>query len=184
MSHFDLDEFVAEAIAISKQQDAYDKIKQLMLTTFTQPEKVAAAIGDKYGKDVILHEDENISIWNVYFDPANVVPPHDHQTDVAIGIYQGTERNFIFQRTACALELETIQDLKPGDTFFLTPDHIHAAGTATSAPVQGIHIYMGELTKINRSLFDWDSGQPLSFSDEVYEGLKREPAYLTRYTDT
>ena len=184
MSQFDLDGFVAEAIAISKQDNAYTKIKQLMLATFTQADKVAAAMGDKFGKDVILYEDENISIWNVYFDPANVVPPHDHQTDVAIGIYQGTERNFIFQRTEDTLELETIKDMAPGDTLFLSPDAIHAAGTATQEPVQGIHIYMAALTTINRSLFDWDTGQASSFSDEVYEGLRRESAYLNRYTDT
>jgi len=184
MSQFDLDDFVAEAIAISKQDDAYTKIKQLMLATFTQADKVAAAIGDKYGKDVILYEDEKISIWHVYFDPTNVVPPHDHQTDVAIGIYQGTERNFIFQRTEESLTLETIQDMSPGDTLFLSPETIHAAGTATQEPVQGIHIYMAALTKISRSLFDWETGQPASFSDEVYEGLRRETAYLKRYTGT
>jgi hypothetical protein len=68
--------------------------------------------------------------------------------------------------------------------LFLSPDAIHAAGTATQEPVQGIHIYMAALTTINRSLFDWDTGQASSFSDEVYEGLRRESAYLSRYTDT
>jgi len=181
MSQFDLDEFVAEAIAISKQEDAYAKIKQLMLATFTQPEQVEAAMHGSNGKDEILYEDKNISIWNVYFDPANVVPPHDHQTDVAIGIYQGTERNFIFQRTTNSLQLETIKDMSPGDTFFLGPDAIHAAGTATQEPVQGIHIYMAKLTKITRSLFDWDTGQPLPFSDEVYETLRQRANIPTRY---
>ncbi|HCH23708.1 MAG TPA: hypothetical protein DE179_05360 [Oceanospirillaceae bacterium] len=182
MPSFDLQDFVSQAKAASTGPDAYDNIKSMMLQAFTNPQAVAAAMPPLAGTDEVLYEDEHISIWHVYFDPTNVVPPHDHQTQVAIGIHTGIERNFIFQQTTQGLVLETIQDLSPGDTFFLEPETIHAAGAATSAAVMGIHIYMAALTKIDRSLFDWDTGEALSFSDEVYARLKRQPDYLERYT--
>ena len=62
---------------------------------------------------------------------------------------------------------------KPGDVISLKPDGIHSVEAADGKPSRGIHVYLAKLTQIERSLFDWDSGEPRPFTDDNYYAMKR-----------
>lgn len=55
----------------------------------------------------------------------------------------------------------------------LKPDGIHSVEVADGKPCCGIHVYFAALTRIERSLFDWDSGVACRYTDENYELMKR-----------
>lgn len=52
------------------------------------------------------------------------------------------------------------------------PNAIHAVGCASETPTCGIHVYLGELTQVERSLFDVAAGAEMTFDDDNYQRLK------------
>lgn len=181
MQNFNLDRFIEQLKSASKADDAYSKVRELMDTAFAHADIIARDMPTMPADDKVLYEDEHISIWYVHFVPELVVPPHDHQTQVAIGIIRGSERNYLFRQQQDGLQLTGTAELNPGDTFYLGPKAIHAATACSTTPCNGIHVYMAPLTKVQRNLFDWDSGIARSFDDDTYEELKRGPEFLERY---
>jgi predicted metal-dependent enzyme (double-stranded beta helix superfamily) len=55
----------------------------------------------------------------------------------------------------------------------LKPEGIHSVVAADNLQCCGIHVYLAKLTTIERSLFDWDSGVAIPYTDENYEKMKR-----------
>lgn len=173
MSSFDLDTFVSELRAAAVEDDAPKRIRALMNDAFKEPAVVKAAMSDYSGEEEVLFEDDTVSIWYVGFDSAKHVPPHDHQTQAFIGVYDGREKNHFYLVGDGALEHKTTKLVEPGDVISLGPDAIHSVETANDEFCYGIHVYLGPLTTIERSLFDWDSGAPEPFTDEAYDRLLR-----------
>lgn len=181
MQSFDLDTFVKQLKTASTKDDAYGKVRQIMDATFAHVDIIARDMPKLPDDDQVLYEDEHISIWYVHFVPELVVPPHDHQTQVAIGIIRGSERNYLFRQHEDSLQLTGTAKLNPGDTFYLGPKAIHAATACSTIPCNGIHVYMAPLTKIKRNLFDWDTGESFALDDDTLEQFKRGPEILERY---
>ncbi len=181
MTDFNFDDFIEDLKQASRQDNAAARVRGIMEKAFQDPQAIAAQLPALPDDDKILFEDEQVSIWYVHFLPELVVPPHDHLSQVAIGIIRGSERNYLFRQTDCGLELTATKLLAAGDTFYLGPKAIHAATAASTTPCNGIHVYLGELTKLPRSLYDWDTGEAQLFSDEAYDKLKREAQFLQRY---
>ena len=101
------------------------------------------------------------------------MPPHDHQTTATIGVYEGAEDNHFYLREAGRLLHKTTRRVEPGDVIAIKPDGIHSVEAANGKPCCGIHVYLAALSKIERSLFDWDSGAASAFTDENYDAMKR-----------
>jgi predicted metal-dependent enzyme (double-stranded beta helix superfamily) len=101
------------------------------------------------------------------------VPPHDHQTPAIIGLYEGTERNNFYDVEDGALVLKGSKELTSGDVLVIGSEGIHSVEAAGGKPCCGIHVYLAALTSIDRSLFDWQSGDAVPFSDANYDQMKR-----------
>ena len=139
-----------------------------------EPSSVQREMPDFEENDVILYEDDTVSIWHCRFDPGYTVPAHDHQMSATIGIYRGAEKNELYQRVAnggLAKQREIV--LRAGDVLQIHASDIHAVSCASDVPCCGIHVYLGCLTAADRSLFDVVSGNELNFSDENYRRLTR-----------
>jgi predicted metal-dependent enzyme (double-stranded beta helix superfamily) len=61
----------------------------------------------------------------------------------------------------------------PGEVIAIKADGIHSVEAADGKASCGIHVYLAALSKIDRSIFDWESGETCPFSDENYDVLKR-----------
>ena len=122
--------------------------------------------------DVILFEDDSVSIWHCRFDPGHTVPPHDHQMTAIIGVYSGVERNLFFEHDAeSGLAELGERELHAGQVLQIAGKAIHAVACPSDEPCLGIHVYLGNLTEVERSLFDVQSGRALRFTDENYYRL-------------
>ena len=173
MADFDLDQFVLELRAAASADTPAKKVRELMTQTFRDPAAIRATMPAYDSDDEILFEDDSVSIWFVRFVPGLHVPPHDHQTTATIGVYEGAEDNHFYLREGGQLVYKSTRRVGPGDVIALKPDGIHSVQAADDKPSCGIHVYLAALTRIKRSLFDWDSGAESPYTDENYDAMKR-----------
>ena len=176
MPHFDLDRFVQQLREAAGEEEAVKKVREVMTGAFRNPGAIKSAMPEYENDDEILFEDTSVSIWFVRFMPGLHVPPHDHQTTVTIGVYDGVENNHFYLREPGRLVHKGSRRVGAGDVIALKPDGIHSVEAADGKPSCGIHVYLAKLTQIERSLFDWDSGEPRPFTDDNYDAMKRVEA--------
>lgn len=172
---FNLDTLVKELRAAAMQPCSHHHVKVLLEQAVADPDAMAGAMPDFADNDVILHEDKTVSIWHCRFMPGQTVPAHDHQMLATIGVYHGAERNHFFEadpETGGIRECREVV-LSAGNVLQIEPNAIHAVGCASDEPCKGIHVYLGALTQIDRSLFDTEKGEQMPFSDENYHRLTR-----------
>lgn len=176
MATFELDKLVEKLRQAALLEDAERQVRKLMTAAFRNPDDIAAAMPDFDGDDEILFEDDSVSIWYCRFMPGMHVPPHDHQTTATIGVYRGAEDNHFYLREEGQLLHKSSRRVGPGEVIAIKPDGIHSVEAADGQPSYAIHVYLAPLTRVQRSLFDWQSGQASPFSDEKFEAMKRGSA--------
>ncbi|QMU58828.1 MAG: hypothetical protein GKR98_11865 [Boseongicola sp.] len=172
MERFDLDKLVNDLRGAATGANANGAIKDILKKTVSEPEQLSKMMPDFEENDVILFEDETISIWHCRFMPGHTVPAHDHQMLATIGVYRGAERNEFYETddTGAMHKVSEVQ-LTAGNVLQIGPDAIHAVGCDSPEPCCGIHVYLGELTTVDRSIFDIKSGEELKFTDDNYNKL-------------
>jgi predicted metal-dependent enzyme (double-stranded beta helix superfamily) len=170
---FDLDIFIGELRAAARGEDPARAVRRLMTDAFRDVDAVREAMAGFSGEEEVLFEDDSVSIWYCGFDPRKHVPPHDHQTTATIGVYAGRENNHFYTTGKDGLERRSTRSVAPGEVIAIGPQAIHSVETADGEFSYAIHVYLGPLTTIERSLFDWDSGAALPFNDENYARLER-----------
>lgn len=147
-------------------------IRAILANFVDDPQRVQALMPNYEDNDVILFEDDSVSIWHCRFMPGFAVPAHDHQTHATIAVYDGAERNDFFKMGADDRLSKTREVvLGAGEVMQIGPNDIHAVACASETPCRGIHVYLAALTQVERSLFDPDSGEVMKFSDENYNRL-------------
>jgi predicted metal-dependent enzyme (double-stranded beta helix superfamily) len=89
-----------------------------------------------------------------------------------IGVYRGAERNDFFENNPNGgIRKSSEVKLSAGQVLAIGPSAIHAVGCASIEPCCGIHVYLGALTTVDRSLFDTTDNAVLKFTDENYQRL-------------
>lgn len=176
---FELQHFIDEIRAIVSRhtevsaQSVRDSVLAVMQSEFENPDRIAAALPEYEEDDVILFENTSVSIWFCRFKPGLQVPPHDHQMNAFIGVYSGAELNSFYEREAMTWKKTNEIQVGPGDVLSIAPDEIHSVTTAGGAPSCALHVYLGELTKVERSLFEWETGRSIAFTQANYEDMVR-----------
>ena len=173
MAEFNLEQFLQRLRTAALEPDPVKSVRACMNEAFCDPRAILAAMPEYDNDDEILFEDESVSIWFVRFQPGLHVPPHDHQTTATIGVYDGAEDNHFYLREDGGLQHKSTRRVQPGEVIAIKPDGIHSVEAANGEPCCGIHVYLAALTKIERSLFDWDSGEAIVYTDENYDSMKR-----------
>ena len=173
MADFNLDDFVQQLRAAALESEPIKKVRDLMSDAFRDPQAIKDAMPTFENDDEVIFEDDSVSIWFVRFMPGLHVPPHDHQTTATIGVYEGAEDNHFYLREGGHLVQKTTKRVGPGDVIALKPDGIHSVEAADGSQSCGIHVYLAALTTIERSLFDWETGVAMPFTDENYDLMKR-----------
>ncbi|MEM7016680.1 MAG: hypothetical protein AAF512_04980 [Pseudomonadota bacterium] len=173
MNEFNLDEFIQQTRQAAAGENPIQQVRDLMKHAFQNPEAIRAAMPNYDSDDEVLYEDDTVSIWFVRFVPGLHVPPHDHQTTATIGVYEGAEDNHFYLHEDGKLVHKSTRRVMPGDVIALKPEGIHSVEAADGKNSCGIHVYLDKLTTIERSLFDWESGEAMPFDDDNYDRLKR-----------
>ena len=160
-----LEQLKAAAVA----PDAPKVVRSILEQLVANPENVALGMKEFEGNDVVLFEDDSVSIWHAHFEPGKTVPAHDHQMSAVICVYRGSERNDLFENDpAGGIRKSGKVELSAGDVFSIGPNAIHTVTCISDEPCCGIHVYLGNLTEVERSLFDVEAGETMPFTDENY----------------
>lgn len=100
---FTYEAFVRSARKAARDPEPTKAVRKLLETTLEDPRRIADAIPDQADDEIMLFEDESVSIWSCRFQPFIVMPPHEHKMTVHVGVFQGGEKNILFRRERDAL---------------------------------------------------------------------------------
>lgn len=151
---FSVDHFVNQLRTAVLSEMAKQQVQSTLQQAVADPKKLAVDLPDYPDDDTVLYEDDTLSVWHVRFMPGVTVPPHEHLIPTFIGLYQGRERNDFYQPTADGkIKHSGQQILEPGDLLAMGAEGIHSVSCVGAEPCCGLHVYLGSLTTIERSLF-------------------------------
>lgn len=169
---FNIDQLVCELKIAAVHADAKAQVKSILERTVKDPQWIAASIPNYVDDDVILFEDDSVSIWHCRFLTGDSVPPHDHQMVATIAVYQGAEKNVMWIKSdTSGIEEKTEIVVNAGDVLQLGPNAIHSVSSTVDVDACAIHVYLGKLTTVERSLFDTQNGAVMQFNDDNYHRL-------------
>ena len=154
-SSFAVDDLLRSLREAAGGPDASAEVRRIMDAAFIDPGTVATGMPAFDEDDTVLFEDDTVSIWHCRFQPGTAVPPHDHQTSAVIGVYAGVERNDFFKvGDEGGIVVGEAIEMSPGSVLSIGPSAIHTVECTSETPSRGIHVYLGPLTRIERTLFD------------------------------
>ena len=172
MATFNVENFVQDMRDIASGENAPKTLRAYIDRVMEDPEAVRKAFPAEIVGDKILFEDDTVSVWRTCFEPGVSVPAHDHQISAVICVYQGAERNDFFEADPQGgLRRSGEVVLKPGSVLSIGPSAIHGVTCISDEPALGLHVYLGNLTEVERTLFDIDNGTSMKFDDANYEKL-------------
>ena len=172
---FAKESFITAAKAAAASDNPTQAVRDLLAETVRDPAPILAAFAGVDADEENFYEDETLSLWMSRFQPHKVLPPHDHGMSVHIAVYSGVERNLLYRRPEAGEGLgdPIVRETAAGELLSLGPDGIHAPTAAGDRRSEALHVYMGRLSTVDRSLFDWETGRPLPFTMEAFESLVR-----------
>lgn len=167
------DRFVADLRAAAADPHPVRAINAVMKNAVSDPAAVAAGVPDYEGDELALLETDELSAYCARFFAGQLVPPHNHRMPAFIGVYEGTEVNQLFRHDASGLTLVAEKHVGPGETLSIGGEGIHGVYTKGGKDSLALHVYLGSLKTVSRSLFHPDSGEEMPFTDENYQALLR-----------
>ena len=173
-----IEKFVEDARAAALDPEPTKAVRKVLLKALEDPAQIADAIAAQADDELLLHEDDTVSIWTCRFHPHQVVPPHEHKMDVHIGVFRGTEKNILFRRKEGTLEQAKTKGVEAGQVLSLGADGIHAVTADGNEPSLALHVYLGPLMQVERSLFDWTTGEPVEFTMENFHDMTKDASEL------
>ncbi len=167
-----LDLLVQDLRSAATASDPAAAVATRLQAAVADPAALRESIPHFADDDVIVFEDETVSIWHCRFPPGVTVPPHDHQMTATIAVYDGAEQNDFYRLDEQgAVVLDEAREVRAGEVLQVAGDRIHGVRCASETASLAIHVYLGALSVAERSLFDPSTGERLPMSDENYAKL-------------
>jgi predicted metal-dependent enzyme (double-stranded beta helix superfamily) len=85
-----------------------------------------------------------------------------------IGMYRGCEINFAYRRKGSSVERVGQRNLLAPTVGVLAEDAIHSVANPGEAPSGALHIYLGDLTRQQRSMWTPDLRVEQPFDYQIY----------------
>lgn len=170
---FHTDQFIAKVREAASSNTAVKQIRTILQDAIDDPVSISSVLGHFEGDDVVLFEDDTVSIHHCRFDPGLHVPPHDHRMTAIIGVYEGAEVNHFYVNGDTGLRRKSTRRIETGEVLSMGPDTIHSVELGSAEESYAIHVYLGNLTTIDRTLYDWDTTDTYPYSRGKYIELLR-----------
>jgi len=181
MSQDILENLVAQVREAAATEKASSAIRSLMQHSQSRKNEYADAIAAMPDDEVMLFEDNTCSIWTCRYDSTIVLAPHEHRMGVHIAVYRGAEVEVLYKLEPGKLCHSGNRLIKAGDVVRLDQDAVHAVTAEGRDQSHAIHIYEGPLTRSQRSLFDWVSGEQVEFTMENFHSMARNKSDMNEF---
>lgn len=165
---FDLTSFIKDCEAAGAQDGCDDYVRDRLKMELVDPAAMAAAMPEYADEEVLLHADDNITLFLIQLSPNLFYPPHNHEMATTIALCAGQEYAAYYRLRTGVPEQTKTCTYEPGDVISLSADTIHAVGNPGTERSLALHIYFGNLPVIERSLWNPDTGEAVPFTDANY----------------
>ena len=118
--------------------------------------------------ELLLASSQELTVYHIALSPRVHYPPHEHRIPAMIGLYQGTETSFSYRRNGTALVQTERHDYAGPCVAALPADVIHSVVNRGGARSAAIHVYFGDLTSVERSIWDLDLREERRFDNRFY----------------
>jgi len=144
---FNVDEFVARCRSAVREEDAPQRIADILRKVIADPEAIMKTIASwQEGQspppmaDLFVNDDE-LTIYHLAF-PANLFGvPHDHAGWAVIGVYKGAEAFNVYAEQGGVLIHRGRQEIEAPSVEILPPDLIHDIENTGVEASGSIHVY-------------------------------------------
>lgn len=140
---------------------------------FTDDEVEVSPHGWRLGGEHVIHRSDDLTVMVLDTLPGVQQPPHDHSMNAFIGVFDGCEEQRFWTRTADGVASTPGRMLTAGEVMPLGTRAIHAISSPTDQPARAIHVYLGDIYDVDRSVFDPDSLAEHPMTDELYDQFCR-----------
>jgi predicted metal-dependent enzyme (double-stranded beta helix superfamily) len=123
---FSFEKVVDDVRHAAGERDIDTAVQSVLMRYVLEPNPIIAATPEDGEDEIMLFQDQELSIWRCRFQPNVTMPPHDHKLPVYIAGYSGGEKNIIFKREDGVLRHDSTHIVKPGEVFKMDDDGIHA----------------------------------------------------------
>src|SRR5438132_12739734 len=124
--------------------------------------------------EMLLASSPDLTIYHIALSPRIHYPPHDHRVPAMIALYQGAAPSFSYRRSGRALMRGKRHDYAAPYVAALPADAIHSVVNLGDARSAAIHVYFGDLTAVERSVWDADLREERRFDNGFYFEQARE----------
>ncbi len=177
-----IEELVATCQAALGGESPHQTIHAAMVDLFADPAALAAAIppfaddevatsrrGFRLGGEHIAHQSDDLTVMLLDTLPGVLQPPHDHSMNVVIGVFEGTEEQRFWARTDGGVAPAAGRALETGDVIPLGARAIHAISSPEGQAARAIHVYLGNIYDVDRSIFDPHTLEEHPMDSERYD---------------
>ncbi len=133
----------------------------------------SSSLGWTLGGEHLCHRTDELTVMVLDTLPGVVQPPHDHEMRAIIGVFDGVEEQRFFARSATGATPTPGRTLEAGDVMVLGERAIHAISAPRDQPARAIHVYFGDIYKVERSLFHPETLEEHAYSGDLYDEFCR-----------
>jgi predicted metal-dependent enzyme (double-stranded beta helix superfamily) len=164
---FKLDRFIDACLRAAGDADPLERMRQLLQAAVHEP-TLGTALPASQEDETLLHASADLTVYSLRLTPRIHYPPHDHRMAAVIGLYEGVETNYFYRREGPRLVRTTVSDSHAPEVVVLPADTIHSVVNPGRNYSRAIHVYLGPLTKIARSVWTADRLQERPFENSFY----------------
>ena len=129
---------------------------------------LAALVHEEDDDELLLHASPILTIYHITLSPGLHYPPHNHLLDALIGIYHGGETNFVYPVSADQLGVPERHDVAAPAVVHLPSHSVHSVANPGSTRSGALHVYLGDLTRTSRQLWNLQGTQARPFDNARY----------------
>jgi len=157
-----------DIVNAAESPDPLERIKAVLRDITHRLHALGVLVHEEKDDEVLLHASQNLTIYHITLSPGLQYPPHNHLMDALIGIYRGSETNFVYPVAAGRLEEPERRDVTAPALVHLPSHAVHSVANIGSARSGALHVYLGDLPRTRRQLWSLPSNQVESFDNERY----------------
>lgn len=126
-----------------------------------------------WGSTEVLHCCASLMVVDLTLPPFATSAIHEHNMWAVVGVSEGCEVDELLQEGDGGLNPTSRYPLAADEVLVLPPDCIHFIANPLPTPARGIHVYGGNLAKVNRRMWDPVTCVPRPMDFAVFEEWER-----------